>query len=811
MSMVQDIRYGARTLAKSPGFTAVAVLTLALGIGANTAIFTVANGLLLRSLPYPDADRLVLLSMSSAGQRRQAAVVSYLRFRSLIEHQPRSFSGIAAFVTESFNISGNSEAEQLRAARVSWNFLDILGIRPAIGRTFTAAEDKSGGRQVVMISHACWLRLFGGAGNVLGKSIALDSRDYSVIGVLPARFAFAPAGENVDIWAPRVFELNIATPQQVYGGAGFLTILARLQGGVTVDQAQAEMDVVNRQYLHDNPGRPDADPRQKVAVEKLQEETVANVRPALLILMGAVGVVLLIACANVASLLLSRALGRRKEVAIRAALGAGRGALLRQLAIESLLLALVSGIAGILLSIWGTHGLAAVTRSTVPGIASVHLDSRVLAFTAALSLLSGALFGLAPALQLSKPDLNSVLRDEGRGSAGNRRRHRGRNLLVASQVALSTVLLVAAGLLIHSFVRLETASPGFEARNILTLTIALPPTKYGTKPQMIAFYNRMLSGVRTLPGVESVAMSSALPVNVTRLSPMLPEGQPVVPMAQRPILNVQTISPEYARVLRIPLLRGRMFTEHDDENSAAVCVVNQATVRRFWPNENPTGKHIFLGQTMKSVEVVGVLGDVKNWSLASDANPEIFLPFPQLPWGWLYLDVRTAGDPHALTAAVRREIAAIDRDQPVTNVKSMDEVLESASAQPRFTMLLLGIFSALAFTLAVVGIYGLVAYSVAQRTQELGVRIALGATAGDITTLVLGQGLRLTGIGILVGLAVSLALTRWMASLLYKTSALDPVAFGLSAVVFASVATVASYLPARRAVRIDPTDALRVE
>ena len=811
MTLLQDVRYGLRTLTKSPGFTAVALLTLALGIGANSAIFTVANGLLLRPLPYASPGHLVLLSMAAPRQSGQAQVMSYLRFRSLVEHPPKSFSGIASFVTESFNFRGHGEPEQLRAARVSWNFFDVLGVRPAMGRVFESSEDKSGGKPAVMISHACWLRVFGGAAVVLGQSITLDSRDYSVIGVLPAGFAFAPAGDDVDIWAPRVFELNIATPQQVYGGAGFLTVLARLQDRVTVDQAQAEMDVVNRQYQHDNPGRPDADPRQHVAVEKLQEQIVANIRPALLILMGAVGLVLLIACANVASLLLSRALGRRKEIAVRAALGAGRGVLLKQLATESLLLALAGGVVGILLSSWTTRALATFTQSRVPGMSGVHVDQWVLAFTAAVSLLSGVLFGLAPALQLSKPDLNSVLRDEGRSNTGSRRRNSARNLLVVSQVALSMVLLVAAGLLIRSFIRLQTASPGFDPGNILTMRIALPPTKYSTKPQIISFYNQMLSGVRALPGVSSVAMSSALPVNVTRLSPMLPEGQPVVPMPQRPILNVQTISPDYANVLHVPLMRGRMFNEHDDENVPPVCIVNQAAARRFWPNENSIGKHVFMGQVMKPVEVVGVFGDVKNWSLANDANPEIFLPFPQLPWAWLYLDVRTSGDPHALISAVRREIALIDKDQPVTNVKTMDEVLDSASAQSRFTMLLLGIFSATAFILAVVGIYGVIGYTVAQRTQEMGVRIALGAASADILRLVLRQGLRLTLIGIGIGLLVSVALTRVMASLLYKTSAYDPVAFALSAGLFTLVSLVASYLPARRAIRIDPTEALRSE
>jgi putative ABC transport system permease protein len=805
---MKDLRYALRLLAKSPGFTAVAVLTLALGIGANTAIFTVTNALLLRPLPFANPSRLALVAVADAGQRSELSLMSYLRFTT-IQEQARSFSGIAAVTNESFNLSGRGDAEEIPSARTSWNFFDVLGVRPQLGRTFAASEDQPGWKQVALISHSFWMTHFGGDRDVVGQNITLDSRDCTVIGVLPADFVFSFLGAKIDIWAPRVYEMNLITPQQVQRGTGFLTAVARLRPGVARDQAQAEMEVLNRQYQRANPGRPDADSRLVVDVADLQQQLVANIRPALLILLGAVGLVLLIACANVASLLLSRALGRKKEIAVRAALGAGRGVLLRQLIIESLLLAGVGGIVGMLLSLWGTHVLSALVASTLPRLRSVQMDAWVLVFTAAISLGSGLFFGLVPALQLSKPDLDRVLRDEGRGSTGNRRRNSARNILVVSQVALSMVLLVGAGLLIRSFIRLQTATPGFDPKNVLSMRISLPRTKYATRPQMIAFYNEALKQIQTLPGVECVAISSALPVNPSRKSPMLLEGQPEVPLGQRPILNVQTISPGYTKVLHVPLLRGRGFTEHDDADAPPVVMVNQAIVRHFWPNENPIGKRIYLGQIPKPAQVVGVLGDIKNGSLAQDTDPEVLLPFPQLPWASLNLTVRTWQDPHTAISAVRRQISAIDKDQPVTNIQTLEEVLESASAQPRFTMFLLGIFSATALILAVVGIYGVIAYSVAQRTQELGIRMALGAAKGDILRLVIGHGLLLTLSGVAIGTIASVALTRVLSSMLYKTSATDPVIFSGSALLFLMAALIASYLPARRATRIDPTDALR--
>ncbi len=805
---LQDVRYALRMLARSRAFTAAAILTLGLGIGANTAIFTVANALMLRPLPFADSSRLALVSTALATDRSQLTPMSWLRFTTMHDHN-RSFSSLAAFTNETFDLSGRGDPEQLPSARVTSGFFDVLGVKPALGRTFLPEEDQAGGKNVVLISHAFWIRKLGGAPDIIGQNIALDSRDSTVIGVLPANFSFAFLGKNIDIWAPRVFELSLATPQQIQAGTGFLTAVGRLRDGVTIEQARAEMAVLDREYRGNFPGRPDANPRYLVDVASLRDQFVANIRPALLMLSVAVALVLLIACANVASLLLSRALVRKKEIALRAAIGAGRSAIVRLLLVESMLVALMAGALGVLLAEWCTSLLTSFGGDSLGMSSELPIDLRVLVFTAAISLLSGLLFGLIPALQLSRPDLNSVLRDEGRGNTGGRRRNLARSLLVVGQVGLSMVLIIGAGLLIRSFVRLQATSAGFDPHGVLTMRIQLPPAKYRTPQQMVMFYNRAIEQAASVPGVQAAAISSALPVVPMRLSPVLFEGQPEVPLPQRPIVSIQDISPDYSAVLHVPLLRGRTFDEHDDAEGARVVMVNQTLARRFWPNQDPIGKKVWPGRQTAAALVVGVLGDVKNFGLAADPNPEVFLPFPQLPWPLLNLCLRTSLDPASLVPAVRREIAKIDQDQPVTGVQTLEEVIASSTSQRRFTMLLLAAFSATALILAIVGIYGALAYSVAQRTGELGVRIALGADRSDILRLVVGQGLALTLAGIALGLLGSLLLTRVMSSMLFQVSASDPATFALSAALFLAVASIASYLPARRATRIDPTEALR--
>ena len=808
MNLTQDVRYAARVFAQTPAFAAVAVLTLAIGIGANTAIFSVANALLLRPLPYPQPDRLVLLSGEKKANGERRGPLTYPRF-TLVQDRSRTFTGVAAFCAEVFNLTGRGDPEQIRAARVSWDFFNILGVPPVLGRWFRAEEDKPGGAPVVIVSYPFWRRRFAADPSVVGQSLTLDSKDYTIIGVLPADFRFALLGQNTDIFAPRVFELNLITPEQARGGSGFLNYLARLRPGTGILGAQSEMDALAAQYRQEYPKLPDADPSLTVRVGNLRDEMVAGVRLAVLILFGAVSLVLLIACANVASLLLSRALGRRREIAVRTAVGASRGALIRQLLTESLMLAMLGGVLGAVLSAWGTRALARIAESSLPRASEIRVDGYVLAFTAVVSVFAGVVFGLVPAWQISRADLNSVLRSEGRTATAGHRRNRLRNLLVVSQVALSMVLVIGAGLLMRNFVQLRGAHPGFDPHHVLSMNVALPPARYAKGAQMAAFCDELVRQVRAVPGVLSAAASSALPATTTRLSPALPEGQPQLPLSQRPLFNIQMSGPGYAATLHIPVLAGREFTERDDAGRPLVAMVNQTTARRYWPNENPIGKHVLLGRIPMPLEVVGVLGDIRNVGVASDVAAEIFVPFAQRPWANINLIVRTAGDPHAYVSAVLARLLALDRDQPVTAIRTLDELLESGAAQPRFTAFLLGTLSVAALLLAVVGIYGVIAYSVAERTQEIGIRIALGAEPADIMRLVLRHGLLLALSGIAIGLAASLALTRLLGSLLYRVSVTDPVTFTIGAVLFAAVAMLASYLPARRATRVDPMIALR--
>jgi putative ABC transport system permease protein len=792
------VRYAFRSLAKSPGFAAVAIFTLAVGIGANTAVFSVANALLLRPLPYARPDRLVLLDLQRKDSETGGSPLSWPRFTEVSQSQ-RSFSNLAAFTSENFTLTGRGNPEQLAAARVTWNFFNTLGVRLAAGRIFRPEEDRPGGDNVAIVPSGRW---------EVGRHLTLDSKDYTVIGVLPPGFQFGLLGANIAVYAPRVFDLNLVTPAQVQAGVGFLSFVARLRDGVSIRQAQAEMDTLSAEYGHDNPKAPDAGPDTTILMGNLQDRMVADVRTAVLILFGAVALVLLIACANVSSLLLSRALGRQREMAVRTAMGAPRSALVRQLLTESLILSLAGGLLGAALSMWGTRALAAMARGTLPLASEIRVDSAVLAFTLAVSLAAGVLFGLAPALDVSRPDINAVLRSEGRGSTAGRGRNLFRNLLVVSQVALSMLLLVGAGLLVRNFIQLRSASPGFDARNLLTMNVTLPPARYSTGPQMIAFFRELVRRVSNVPGVRSAAVSSALPLNPVRFSPALPEGQPAVPLTERPLFAIQTLSPEYVAAMRVPLLAGREFTDRDQQ-PPRVLIVNQTLAHRFWPNRNPVGKHIILGRATEPSEVVGVIGDVHNTGVAADTQPEIYLPFAQLPWASMNLLVRTAGDPRSFAAAVRQCVLAIDKDQPVTKVLSMEEVLAEGASEPRFVTTLLGGLAAIALVLAVVGIYGAVAWSVSQRTQEMGIRMALGAERGDILRMVLWHGLGLASAGIVLGLGASLALTRLMSKMLYHVSTTDPSAFAGGAVLFAAVAMVASYLPARKATRVDPTVALR--
>ncbi|HMC30067.1 MAG TPA: ABC transporter permease [Candidatus Angelobacter sp.] len=812
-SFLQDLRFGARMLRKNPGFALAAIFTLALGIGGNTAIFTITSSVLLKALPYQEPQQLLSLDLQSKDGQSHCCTLN--RFDQ-VHDRSQSFAGVAAAANDNFNLTGRGEPLQVPAARVSANFFELLGIKPQQGRFFLPEESKPEGKPVIVISDALWRSRFGGDRSVVGQTIALDSTPYTVIGVLPAGMQF-PFMSPADVWTPRYFEHTLFTPQRLRMGVGYLSIIGRLRPGVSQERAAAEMGLLHQQFQKENPGAPDAQPDISVVLTGLQESVVANIRPMLLILSGAVGLVLLIACANVASLLLSRALSRKKEIAVRAALGARRGALIRQLLTESVLLALIGGLLGLGLSWLATRYLATLGSNNLPQGMPIVMDARVLVFMIGISVLTGILFGIFPALQLSRTNMNQTLRDEGRGSTGGHRRVQVRGALVVGQVALSLMLLIGAGLLVRSFSRLLRVNPGFDPQNVLTMNVSLPTVKYADAQKQIAFFDDLLRRVSTTPGVRQAAISAALPLSWKRITPVLPEGQPEVPLPERPFIDIEVISPQWFQTLRVPMKTGREFTEADNAQAPKVLIVNETFARRYWPHQNPIGKRIVVGRGPAPSEVVGVALDIKNRGLALDPQAQIYLPFPQLPWGNMNLIVRMAADPNAMISTVRAQIAAIDPDQPVTAVQTVNELMDASRAQPRFIMLVLGIFSAVALVLVIVGIYGVLSYSVAQRRQELGIRLALGAAKADILRLVVSYGITLAGIGIAIGWVLAMVLSWILASMfsdkvagiLYKVSVGDQLTFVAAPALFLIIALLASYLPARRATQVDPNEALR--
>lgn len=767
-------------------------------------MFTVVSALLLRPFPYHDPQQLVSLDVKDKTTDRGGTLLRY----ELVCDRGQSFQSVAAWTNDTFNLTGHGEPLQVPVARVTPSFFPMLGVQPQLGRVFRDDEGRSEGAHVVMLSDAIWRSRFGGDHNIVGQTVTLDTVPHTVIGVLPAAAQFPFIGQ-ADIWTPRYFELTLMTPQRLRMGVGYLSYIARLRTGITLSQAQSELSVLTQQYRQQNPTAPDADPAVVMVASPLRDLVVANVRGRVLMLSVAVALVLLIACANVASLLLSRALARRREIAVRTAMGASRGVIVRQLLTESILLSVIAGALGVALGWAATRALATLSASQLPQGIPITMDWYVLLFAVGVSLLTGIGFGIFPALQLARTNLNATLREEGASTSAGRERAQMRSLLVIGQVALSLLLLIAAGLLLRSFARLLRVDPGFDAHKVLTMNVSLPTVKYAKPEQQIAFFDDVLRRVSALPGVRNAAISAALPLAWKRITPMLPEGQPNVPLSQRPFLDIEAISPPWFDTMRVPLRNGRWFTAADDAQAPKVVIVNERFARRFWPNQSPLGKRVIIGARTEGAEVIGVAGDVRNKGLAEETQAQVYVPFPQLPWGNMNLLVRTDVSPLTMAATVQKQISAVDADQPVTNIQTVDDLMDGARAQPGFTMLLLTAFSVAAVVLAVIGIYGVLAYSVAQRRHEMAVRLALGAKRSDILRLVVRQGFMLAVAGVAVGSCAAFLMTRLMSSMLYDVSTRDLTTFMLAPLVFLCIALLASYLPARRATKLNPVQALR--
>ncbi|MGB7923672.1 MAG: ABC transporter permease [Pyrinomonadaceae bacterium] len=815
-----DLSYGVRMLSKNPGFTLAAVLSLAIGIGANSAIFSVTNELLLRPLPYRDAERLVILWNRSPGLNIAQDWFSPGQYRD-VKTQNHVFEETAMTIGGSFNLTGQGTPERIDGARVSSSLFSLLGAQTKLGRVFAPEEDEPGRPLAVILSHGFWQRQLGSDPSAVGKTLTLNGNSFEIIGVMAAEFSLdkevmpaVNAIERADVLLP----LPMNESERTTRDHEDYNIFARLKRGVTAAQAQAEMDVIAERMKQQYPENYPPGGGLTISVVPLLEQVVGDIRTALYVLLGAVGFVLLIACANVANLLLSRAAVRQKEIAIRTAVGATRLRILRQLLTESLLLALMGGICGLVIAFLAVQVLRAYGPENIPRLGEVGVNGRVLAFTFFISFVTGIVFGLVPALRASRVDLNETLKEGGRNTGGGGAfglgHHQIRRLLIISEVALSLVLLVGAGLLVRSYSRIANANPGFNPHNVLSLRLAIPVSKYGTPEAITAFYRQASERINGLPGVESVGATYSLPMSTVSFAwePITVEGY-VSKTAQDTIIsNTRIVSPGYFRTMGIPLLKGRYFNERDRKDEPEVVMVNEAMAARFWPNEDPVGKR--LQQKAKTDSwrtVVGVISDTKQYSPEKEPPITVYYPHEQYVARSMYLLVRTTADPAPMTAAVTGEIQSLDTDLPVFDVNTMEQRLYDSLARQRFSMLLLGIFAAFALTLAAIGIYGVMTYWVNQRTHEIGIRMALGAQPGNILRLVIRQALTLVLIGLTIGLAGALALTRVMSSLLFGISATDQLTFILVSLLLAAIALLASYIPARRAAKVDPIIALRYE
>jgi putative ABC transport system permease protein len=855
--LAQDLRYGLRQLRRNPGFTTVAVLTLALGIGANTAIFSVVNAVVLRPLPYPHSDRLIWIAESVPALKSEVASGGdYVDWKD----QNHTLDRIAAYDTvyrqslregsggggsADFNLTGRDTPARVHGAFVSASFFATLGVEPQLGRAFTDNEDQPNGPHVAVLVHSFWQQYFGSDPHVLGQTVNLDAAPYTVVGVMPARFSF-PGDSDAQILMP--LALNQAQERLRIQGQRHVRIIGRLKPGISLAAARADLDEIRKRAQPSGgpmlaegagrgramptpgPGGPRgqlrrntsgpaemAPPASELKVVPLAEHLAGNLRPALLTLLGAVGLVLLIACANVANLMLTRASGRTREMAVRAALGAGRWRLVRQLLAESVTLAVAGGMAGLLLAAWGVNVIARLIPAGAGGgilaVAAPKVDGNVLLFALAASVFTGILFGLAPAATATRPDLAEGLKESAQVASSGGRRGWLRGALAVSELSLALVLLIGAGLLIKSFYRVLQVNPGFAPERVLTMDLSLTDARYPARQQKSAFFSQVLRRVESLPGVRSAALADSLPLSPYQgfllMSPNRLLSRAALSSSTTAMMRVLTVSPGYFYTLGIPVLKGRTFTDHDDEQALKVAVVNEALARRLWPTEDPIGKQLPLFR--HSPTVVGVVGNTRHEGLSQDTDPEFYVPCLQSPHDSMQLAVRTAVEPESIVSAVRAQVRAVDPEQPLYHVATLEQVLSESLAPRRFNMLLLGIFAGIALALATVGIYGVMAFSVTQRTHEIGIRMALGAERRNVLGLIVRQGLRLTLFGVVLGVAGAWALTSFLASFLFGVAPRDPATFALVSLALVAVSILACYIPARRATRVDPMVALRYE